>query len=102
MCLGSYGMANMVYNMTMIQANVAEVKARLSYYLKLAKGGERVVICERNRPVAELKPIPQAIDRKLRESAFGLYKSVMTKEELEEALRPMSNDEADAFIEGRL
>ncbi len=85
----------------MIEANVADVKARLSHFLRMAKSGERVVICERNRPVAELVPFTPPVDRALRESAFGLFPGGMTEAELEEALRPMTDEEADAFIEGR-
>ncbi len=87
--------------MTMIHANVAEVKSRLSYYLRLAKSGERVMICERNKPIAELVPVVPPIDKALRASAFGMFPSVMTVEKLEEALRPMTDEEADAFVEGR-
>jgi prevent-host-death family protein len=43
--------------MTMIKVNVFQVKARLSEYLDRAQDGERVVICRRNRPVAELRPV---------------------------------------------
>jgi len=43
--------------MTMIMTNIHDVKARLSEYLEAAASGERVVICKRNRPVAELRAI---------------------------------------------
>jgi antitoxin (DNA-binding transcriptional repressor) of toxin-antitoxin stability system len=43
--------------MVMIKANVFEVKARLSHYLAAVARGERVVICKRNEPVAELRAI---------------------------------------------
>jgi antitoxin (DNA-binding transcriptional repressor) of toxin-antitoxin stability system len=39
---------------TMIQVNITELKARLSHYLRLVQAGETVVVCERNRPVAEI------------------------------------------------
>ncbi|MEZ0327760.1 MAG: type II toxin-antitoxin system Phd/YefM family antitoxin [Fimbriimonas sp.] len=84
----------------MIHANVADVKARLSHFLRLAKAGERVMICDRNKPVAELVPVREPIDKALRASAFGMFKPVMTDEEMHEALRPMTDEEADAFIEG--
>ena len=38
----------------MIKVNIAQVKAKLSEHLALVAGGERVVICKHNRPVAEL------------------------------------------------
>ena len=85
----------------MIQANIAELKSRLSYYLRLVKGGERVVICERNQPVAEIMPLTKPIDKQLRESAFGLFAGAIDLKELKEAMRPMTDEEAQAFIEGR-
>jgi prevent-host-death family protein len=39
------------------KANVAKVKEHLSAYVAKAEKGEKVVICRRNRPVAELVPI---------------------------------------------
>jgi prevent-host-death family protein len=40
-----------------MKVNIHEVKARLSEYLEAVERGERVVICRRNRPVAELVPV---------------------------------------------
>jgi len=91
----------MVYNVTMIQVNIAEAKSRLSHYLRLATSGEKVMICERNKPVAELVAVKQPIDLERRRSAIGMFPGGMTEEELQEALRPMTDAEADAFIEGR-
>ena len=47
----------MVIFIVMIVINVFEAKAKLSEYLELAAGGERVVICKRNRPIAELRAV---------------------------------------------
>lgn len=47
----------MVNYMTMIVINIFEAKAKLSEYLELAASGERVLICKRNRPVAELRAV---------------------------------------------
>jgi antitoxin (DNA-binding transcriptional repressor) of toxin-antitoxin stability system len=41
----------------MLVINIFEAKAKLSEYLELAAGGERVLICKRNRPVAELRAV---------------------------------------------
>jgi len=38
----------------MKKVNIHEAKARLSEYLEAVAAGERVMICKRNRPVAEL------------------------------------------------
>lgn len=48
---------NLVYNMVMIKANIADVKAHLSQYLRQVKEGETLIICERNVPVYEVRPI---------------------------------------------
>jgi prevent-host-death family protein len=47
----------MVDNMTMKKVNIFEVKARLSEYIDAVERGERVLICRRNRPVAELRAV---------------------------------------------
>ncbi|MDE0023428.1 MAG: type II toxin-antitoxin system prevent-host-death family antitoxin [Spirochaetaceae bacterium] len=55
----------------MNRINVAEAKARLSHYLARVDEGETVLICRRNVPIAELRPIraplrqprPVGIDR---------------------------------------
>jgi prevent-host-death family protein len=47
----------MVMIMTMIVVNIHEVKAKLSKYLDAVERGERVMICRRNEPVAELRAV---------------------------------------------
>ena len=42
----------------MIRVNLADAEAHLSWYVKRAASGERVIVCERNVPVAELRSIP--------------------------------------------
>src|SRR5712675_1218814 len=42
----------------MRSVNVAELKNRLRKYLTFAKGGEEIVIRDRNLPVAKLVPFP--------------------------------------------
>jgi prevent-host-death family protein len=46
--------------MTMLMVNIAEAKAKLSEYVEAVAKGEHVIICNRNRPVAELRPIEVA------------------------------------------
>lgn len=41
----------------MININISEVKSKLSRYLERVAGGETVVICKRNVPIAELRPL---------------------------------------------
>ena len=40
----------------MLQTNISTVKSQLSSYLERVKGGEEVVIADRNQPVAKLVP----------------------------------------------
>jgi prevent-host-death family protein len=46
--------------MTMLMVNIAEAKAKLSEYVEAVANGEHVIICNRNRPVAELRAIEAA------------------------------------------
>ena len=43
----------------MIKVNVAAAKARLSTYLDSVERGETVVLCRRNVPIAEIRPLPK-------------------------------------------
>lgn len=42
----------------MTTVNLAEIKARLSHYTRLVKAGETVILCDRNKPFAEIRPLP--------------------------------------------
>jgi prevent-host-death family protein len=39
---------------------VAELRQNLSVYLRKVSKGERLIVTDRNRPVAELGPVPRA------------------------------------------
>ena len=41
----------------MITLNVHEIKAQFSKYLDLLETGETIIICRRNKPIAELRPL---------------------------------------------
>ena len=43
----------------MLQANIHEIKAHLSSYLEQVAKGKTVIVCKRNVPIAELKPVRQ-------------------------------------------
>ena len=57
----------------MIQININEAKSRLSKYTKLVKAGETVILCERNKPFAEIRPLDR---RGNAPRVFGLSKGV--------------------------
>ena len=41
----------------MKRAKVSELKAQLSGYLAQVRGGESIVVCDRNTPIAHLVPV---------------------------------------------
>jgi antitoxin (DNA-binding transcriptional repressor) of toxin-antitoxin stability system len=45
--------------MVMIRLNIREAQAHLSRYLSRLQKGETIVLCKRNIPIAEIRPIPQ-------------------------------------------
>lgn len=59
----------------MITINVHEAKTHLSHYLDEVEKGERVLVCKRNRPIAEIRHImPKAMEKR----PIGLAKGTFT------------------------
>ena len=54
----------------MIQANISEVKNRLSYYLRLVKGGEQVEILDRKTPLARIVHVSTSQEKTENRSAW--------------------------------
>lgn len=50
------------YLMDMKRVGVAELKARLSHYLRAVRRGETVIVLDRDQPVARLVPSDAKID----------------------------------------
>jgi len=48
----------------MLKLNVHEAKAQLSKYLKRLEKGETIILCRRNVPIAEIRPLPRATGRR--------------------------------------
>jgi antitoxin (DNA-binding transcriptional repressor) of toxin-antitoxin stability system len=48
-----------------VRINISEAKAYLSKYLAMLKQGETILLCKRNVPVAEIRPI-KSENRQLR------------------------------------
>jgi prevent-host-death family protein len=81
--------------MTMIMVNIHEAKAKLSEYLEAVARGERVMICKRNRPIAELRAVePQRHEPR----PIGLGKGQGSIPP--EFFDPMPDDFLDAFSNG--
>ena len=47
--------------MVMIRINITEAKAHLSRYIEAVERGGTVIVCRRNVPVAEIRPLPQPL-----------------------------------------
>jgi prevent-host-death family protein len=43
----------------MIKLNVHEAKTHLSAYLERVARGETILLCKRNTPIAEIRPLPR-------------------------------------------
>lgn len=73
----------------MRSVNVAELKNRLSKYLRFAKGGEEVVIRDRNLPVAKLVPFSAegADDQELALVAAGKLRLPKTRLDVDALLK---------------
>ena len=42
--------------------NMREAKAHLSKHIAGLKAGDRIILCRRNRPVAEIRPLSESVD----------------------------------------
>ena len=79
----------------MIQSNINEVKTHLSSYLEKVAQGETVIICKRNVPIAEIKPIKRQNQKK---RPIGLARKRYPDFELtDECLEPLPDDVIAAF-----
>lgn len=80
-----------------MKVSVAEAKNKLPLLIKQAESGERVTICRRGEPVADL----------VRSSAAGMRKpklgTLTGKMKIlnPDWWKPMNEKETDAFLEGR-
>ena len=57
----------------MIQINMSEAKTHFSKYARLVKQGKTVILCKRNVPFAEIRPLRTARNRR----RFGLSKGLI-------------------------
>ena len=54
--------------------NMQEAKAHLSRHVAGLKPGDRIILCRRNRPVAEIRPIPERLNEP---RPFGLGRGLV-------------------------
>ncbi|HEV8131865.1 MAG TPA: type II toxin-antitoxin system Phd/YefM family antitoxin [Acidobacteriota bacterium] len=48
----------------MIKLNIHEAKTHLSRYLNRLRPGDRILLCKRNVPIAEIRPLPAVRKKK--------------------------------------
>jgi len=83
------------YHVFMINLNINEVKANLSSCLARIAKGEKVIICKRNKPVAEIRPIRTPTKKK---RPIGLAKKEYPAMALDNSFfNPLPDDIVDAF-----
>jgi len=80
-----------------MQVSVAEAKNKLPMLIKLAESGERVTICRRGEPVADLVRSEQPGKRKRKLGTMAGKAWEIDPE----WWKPMTEEEAAAFLEGR-
>ncbi|MCY4057651.1 MAG: type II toxin-antitoxin system prevent-host-death family antitoxin [Gammaproteobacteria bacterium] len=79
----------------MIHVNIHQAKTHLSRYVDRVVAGETIVLCRRNRPVAEIRPLrqPTAEPR-----PFGLAKGAFAVPP--SFFEPLPDDEVAALEDG--
>jgi prevent-host-death family protein len=83
--------------MTMFMVNIHEAKAQLSELIERVAAGESVVICKRNQPVAELRPVA---GQRTEPRPFGLAKGLV--EIPDSFFEPLPPEDLEAFTGGSL
>ncbi|MCK5797945.1 MAG: type II toxin-antitoxin system Phd/YefM family antitoxin [Deltaproteobacteria bacterium] len=79
----------------MIRLNIHEAKTHLSRYLARLAEGERIVLCKRNIPIAEIHPLPP---RRVAPRPIGLEKGRFSVPE--SFFDPLSDELIKAFEGG--
>jgi antitoxin (DNA-binding transcriptional repressor) of toxin-antitoxin stability system len=75
-----------------IRLNIHEVKTHLSRYLAKLARGETILLCKRNIPIAEIRPLPQ---RRKGKRPIGLAKGEFKVPP--EFFEPLPSELLDAF-----
>ena len=80
----------------MKSVNIQEAKTHLSRHLKRVKQGETLVICDRNTPVAELRPLAPVAGPK---RPLGALRGAVVQ--MADSFNdPLSDEEMAAFTHG--
>ncbi|GJL54705.1 MAG: antitoxin [Nitrospirales bacterium] len=78
----------------MIKLNIHEAKTHLSRHLEQLQKGETILLCKRNEPIAEIRPLP---GKALRNRPLGLAKDQLTIPD--EFFDPLPKEVIEAFYQ---
>ena len=76
----------------MIKLNMHEAKTHLSKHLSRLKKGEKIILCKRNEPIAEIRLLPKAPKKR---RPIGLAKGLF--EVPKSFFDPLPDDLLDSF-----
>lgn len=76
----------------MIRINIYDLKTHLSMHLERVRAGERIVVCKRNVPIAEIRPIEPG---RREERPLGLARGRFTLPD--SFYEPLDRETIDAF-----
>ena len=65
-------MTSIGHNMVMPEVRIAQLKSRLSEYLRAVRQGERVVVMDRDTPIAQIVPFNDRSRLRIRKRAPGV------------------------------
>ena len=82
------------YDQAMYKVNISDAKAHFSRHLERVESGETVLVCRRNVPIAELRPVPRPPSQP---RPVGIDRGMVIPDSFFE---PLPDDLLDAF-EGR-
>ena len=80
-----------------MKVSVANAKNKLPELIKAVEGGETVTVCRRGKPVVD---IVRTTNGKRERPKFGTLKNKVVIHD-PDWWKPMTDEEAEAFIEGR-
>ena len=83
------------YNKVMYKVNISDAKAHFSRHLERVESGETVLVCRRNVPIAEIRPVPKPPTHP---RPVGIDRGMVVPPSFFE---PLPNDLLDAFEGGR-
>ncbi len=78
----------------MIRLNIAEAKTHLSRHLQALERGETIILCRRNVPIAEIRPLPKPREGR---RPVGIDRGMLIPDSFFE---PLPDDLLDAFDGG--